>query len=177
MPTYIYQDFTAQGINVKALMSLYAELEKNNSDRPTLTPIVVFMAFSIESYLNSLGSRALDIWDDLERLPWKKKIEILHKTVGKKADWGAASLQFATEVFKLRDKLAHGKPERILSEPDQGNVHYSALTPDWYKHITKEWVIEAKDRFTKLMVYLGKLFELHESDHLMLSTGGALVED
>jgi hypothetical protein len=177
-----YCDFTAQGRNVSALMSLYAILESNKNRKVELTPIVVFAAFSIESYLNSLGSRNLKIWDDIERLPWKTKVEILHKLVSSTPDWGSEPLQFATEVFKLRDKLAHGKPERILgaSFQDWHSAHVQAiedeLQPDWYKGITRDWATKAKDRFLALMIYLGKLFEEHESDHLELARAGVITD-
>ena len=62
---------------------MYAQLEAGASSRIELTPIVVFLAFSIESYLNSIGARKLIIWDELERLPWKNKVVILHKTAGR----------------------------------------------------------------------------------------------
>lgn len=35
----------------------------------------------------------------------------------------------------------------------------------------------AKERFRLLMIYLGDLFGLHESDHLLSSTGGLLIDD
>jgi hypothetical protein len=164
-------------------MALYAHLEGSEGKRVELTPIVVFLAFSIESYLNSLGARHLVIWDELEPLPWKKKLEILHKTAGKATDWGREPLQFATEVFKLRDKLAHGKPERVLGPVErdvkaaQELVASDNLQPEWYRGITKEWVLQAKERFRQLMTYLGKLFGQHESDHLLLATGGILTDD
>ena len=70
MTTYQpYSNFTAQSRTVSALMSMYAQLEADASSRMQLTPIVVFLAFSIESYLNSIGARKLSIWDELERLP------------------------------------------------------------------------------------------------------------
>jgi len=154
-------------------MALYADLEKSGGKKQDLTPFVVFLAFSIESYLNSLGARNIKFWDDLERLPWKSKIEILHKTTDQKADWGKEPLQFAAEVFKLRDKLAHGKAERVVAKDnDLVPVDSRDLVPEWYKGINIEWVLEAKGRFRTLMVYLGSLFDLHESDHLMLSSGG-----
>jgi hypothetical protein len=95
-------------------MAMYGQLERGGSSRIELTPIVVFLAFSIESYLNSIGARKLNIWEELERLSWRKKIAILHKTAGRTLEWGKEPLQFATEVFALRDRLAHGKPERIV---------------------------------------------------------------
>lgn len=175
MEQRIYRDFTAQGFNVHALMSLYAQLEKDRSPRPNLIPIVVFMAFSIESYLNSIGSRVLDIWDELERLPWRKKVEILHKMANRTAKWGNEPLQFANEVFKLRDKLAHGKPERVIAPAGDEPVTISDLEPEWYRTINKEWVIASKEQFHQLMIYFGALFDFHESDHLELSTGGTIA--
>lgn len=178
-----FTDFTAHSRTVTALMNLYASLEASEGRRVELTPIVVFLAFSIESYLNSLGSRHLEIWDELERLPWKTKVKILHKVAGRSAEWGKEPLQFATEIFKLRDKLAHGKPERVLG-PVARDVHVAHemsigpdLQPDWYRGITKEWVLNAKERFRNLMIYLGKLFGHHESGHLLSSTGGVITDD
>lgn len=178
-----YSDFTAQSRTVSALMSMYAQLERNSSVRPELTPIVVFLAFAIESYLNSVGARQLEIWDELERLPWKKKVVILHKTAKKPIDWSKDPLLFATEVFSLRNKLAHGKAERVVgpafkSQMDANQLLNSQdLQPAWYSNITREWVMEAKERFRLLMIYLGGLFGLHESDHLHTATGGLLIDD
>ncbi len=183
MKTYQpFTDFTAQSKTVSALMSMYALMERDPAARIELTPIVVFLAFAIESYLNSIGARQLEIWDELERLPWKKKVKILHKTAGRSVDWGEDPLQFATEVFTLRDRLAHGKPERIVgpvfnSEGDANRILTQGLEPDWYNQITREWVMNAKERFRLLMIYLGRLYGFHESDHLHVSSGGLLVDD
>jgi hypothetical protein len=182
-----YADFTAQSRTFSALMSMYAQLERDASSTNELTPIVVFLAFSTESYLNSIGARKLAIWDELERLPWKNKMSILHKTAGRSPEWGKDPLQFATEVFALRDRLAHGKAERMIGPKfrteeeaaqyiNRPELHRD-LQPDWYRKITKDWVMEAKGRFTVLMVYMGELFGFHESDHCLSSTGGLLIDD
>lgn len=178
-----YSDFTAQGRNVGALMNLYANLEADPGKRAELTPIIVFLGFSIESYLNSLGARQLEIWDEIERLPWRNKVEILHKIAGRTPEWGKEPLQFAIEVFRVRDKLAHGKPERVLGTVHsnygqaEADSHDRELQPDWYRGITREWVLEAKGRFRRLMTYLGGLFGYHESDHLHFLSGGVLTDD
>lgn len=185
METYRpFSNFTAQSRTVSALMSMYAQLERDSPvARIELTPIVVFMAFAIESYLNSIGARQLEIWEELERLPWRKKVAILHTTAKKSLDWGKDPLRFATEVFGLRDRLAHGKPERVVGSVfnNQGDANQflnsKDLQPDWYSQITREWVMEAKERFRLLMIYLGGLFGLHEFDHLLMATGGLLVDD
>lgn len=164
-------------------MNLYASIEKGDDTSKEFTPIVVFIAFSIESYLNSLGARQLVFWDEIERLPWRNKIEILHKVSEKTCDWGKEPLQFATEVFRIRDKLAHGKSERVTGtvETDYGRVHATSignsLEPGWYLAINRDWIVQAKARFRQLMIYLGRLFDYHESDHLELASGGVLTRD
>lgn len=181
MTTYrAYLDFTAQSRAVSALMGMYARLENQPHSKEEITPLVVFTAFAIESYLNSIGARKIAFWDDLERLSWRQKVSILHKAVDKQPDWGREPLQFASEVFGLRDKLAHGKPERVLS-PTQSTEHAAGellssqqLQPDWYRGITREWAFHAKVRFRTLMIYLGALYGLHESDHLLSSSGGIM---
>ncbi len=162
---------------------MYGQLERNPEQMVELTPLVVFLAFSIESYLNSIGARKIIIWDELERLPWKQKVSILHRTANRTPDWSREPLQFALEVFKLRDKLAHGKPERVVgpvtrdaAEADR-LAKSSNLQPEWYASITREWVLQAKERFRMLMIYLGSLYGLHESDHLLAATGGILIDD
>nr|WP_315237703.1 hypothetical protein [uncultured Albidiferax sp.] len=184
MPQYqAFTNFTAQSKSVSALMSMYSMLEKGQTAGIPLAPVVVFLAFSIESYLNSLGSRAIPFWDEIEKLSWKSKINLLHKDAERKPDWGDGPLQFATEVFRLRDKLAHGKPERVVGpklteEPDSIEMLVTqALQPDWYKGITLDWVLEAKERFRLLMVYLSSLYGLSADDHLHSAHGGVLVHD
>lgn len=142
MTTYQpYSNFTAQSRTVSALMSIYAQLERDSAARIELSPIVVFLAFATESYLNSIGARQLEIWDELERLSWKKKVVILYKTAKRSVDWGKDPLQFATEVFALKDRLAHGKAERVVgpvfNNQDDANrfLNSQDLRPDWHIRI------------------------------------------
>jgi hypothetical protein len=173
-----YVDISAQAINVRALMTLFAQLERRENlpglermDSAGLVPFVVFMAFAIESYLNSLGFRHVKAWEDLERLPWKAKTALLHEIANKAYDWGVEPLQFAKEVFSIRDRLAHGKPERIYDDKTVAEGSWSIvppedLWPDWYKAVTLDWLAGARSKFRQLMIYLGDLFGHHESDHL-----------
>jgi len=175
--------FTAHGPAVHALMLLYAQLEQRKHSTAELLPIVVFSAFSVEAYLNALGSRSIAFWDQIERTPWRQKVEILHANAGQKADWGKDPLQFAAEIFKLRDRLAHGRPEDVFGEHFSDPGEASALLgkpllqPNWFRAITEEWALDSKERFTALMVYLGGLYGHHESDHLHSASGELLVHD
>jgi hypothetical protein len=184
-------EFTAQGPTVVALNDLFAKLISDPSPHPEIAPIVVFMAFAIESYLNSLGSRHIVIWDDLEKLPWKTKIILLHDKAGKSLNWGESPLQFVKEVFELRDKLAHGKPEimRGPSFADKSNAEaYAAAmgldpelrdkhTPKWYLKLNREWAMRSLEKHKATMNYLAHLFSLPENDYLMLATGRIKTDD
>lgn len=178
-----FTSFTAQGANVQTLMSMYATLDDAPDTAVRVIPIVVFIAFSIESYLNSIGARCIPFWDEIERLPWKNKVNILHKSAGLAADWGAQHLQFAASVFKLRDKLAHGKPERVVSPSfDSAEEALRLLAPDalrpvWYSQLNKAWAYKAKLEFTDLMQQLAKMHGLHESDHLLSASSGVIQDD
>lgn len=178
-----YLDFSAQGPTVQALMVLYGQFEKRQFSKPELLPFVVFMAFSVEAYLNSVGARNIKFWDDLERLPWRQKVSILHKNVGVNLDWGKEPLQFAADVFRMRDRLAHGKPETVLgpicADTQNANRHFlnGDLEPEWYKALTVDWIADAKDRYHHLMTYLGQLYGFHESDHLHSASGGFIEHE
>ena len=178
-----YTNFTAHGRNIQALMSMYALLESDQSSKLQLTPLAVFVAFSIESYLNAIGGRKIEFWDQLERLPWKSKMAILHSAAKRNPDWGSEPLQFATEVFRIRDRLAHGKPERVVGPnmADENQAHRylrdNEMQPEWYSQITRDWALQAKLRFHTLMTYLAAMHGLHESDHLNLAVGGTEKED
>jgi hypothetical protein len=175
-----YRDFTAQGMNVHVLMWMLSQIEKGPDSALRVMPVVVFMAFAVEAYLNNTGAKLISYWDDLERLPWRKKVNILHEVAGKKPDWGSSNLQFATTLFSLRDKLAHGKPERILGpvfDSAEEAREYSLrgrFQPAWFTTLNRAWALKAQVQFTELMGYLARINGLHESDHLLISTGGYL---
>jgi len=178
-----YSEFTAQGHAVRALMSMYSLVESNAWQRRPLTPIVVFMAFSIEAYVNSIGEKRVPFWSEVERLSWRRKVNILHTVTGKETEWEAEPLRLASEVFKIRDKLAHGRSERVMgprtSDRDEALkwTHTDRLVPPWLEPIDLSWIIASKARFNILMTYLGELFGSPSSDHLLSSVGGILTHD
>lgn len=185
MTTYQpYLDFTAQARSVHTLSVLQARLlTPEGYQGDLLLAMVVFTAFAIEGYLNSLGSRTILYWDDLERLPWKQKVSILHKHHGATLVWGKDPLQFAKQIFDLRDKLAHGKPERVkgpvFATSDEAHAHHQAglLEPDWYRAITVEWMHKAKSRFDDLATYLGDLCGMPKGDPDVAAYYGVLTND
>jgi len=178
-----YRNVTAQSINVQTLLYMIDQLKEGNDSAMRVVPVVVFMAFSIEAYLNSLGSRRISYWDELERLPWRSKVSILHESAGNKPRWGESHLQFATSIFSLRDKLAHGKPERIegpIFDDYDTAFKFSVdnrLRPAWFTNLNRSWAIASMEKFTALMSYLAEMQGFDKSDHLLLATGGMIKHE
>lgn len=179
-----YKEFTAHGLIIATLRQLLRSFISDESNDQLIEPIVVFTAFSIEAYINHLGAEQIGIWEELEKLPWKKKVVILHKIAHKQANWGEQPLQFAQQVFALRDKLAHGKPELVYGPTC--DTREEALDkmrepwlyiPKWYNDINRQWIIESEVRFDNLIIYLGSLFGRNEFDNKLLAyTGVERVE-
>ena len=75
-------------------------------------PIVTMCAFSIEGLCNHIGNKKIDFWKEIERsISIKSKINILMKT--KKDFWGREPWQTVSDIFGIRDMLAHPKGEII----------------------------------------------------------------
>lgn len=158
----IYRDFTAHAAVVQGLGALYRRLDAGQLMQEEVMPLIVFTAFSIEAYVNNLGCAAPD-WN--ERAGWRAKIEKLHSMAGQACNWNAPPLDFASEVFSIRNRLAHGKPERVelaFSAPADQAADYLShadLSPRWFAPcLDLEWARTAKARFLPLTSYLGALF-------------------
>lgn len=176
MPKYRFvHQFTAQG----HVFHAPGRLRKLRADGASVPPqvLAVFMAFSVEAYINSVGSRVLPFWDEVERNSWKSKLNILHASVERQADYGAQPLQFAAELFRFRDKFAHGKPEtwngavfESEAEPDlMGDLVNDK--PAWYATIDDAWADASVDKNKQLLIYIGQLGGFGETDHMHHSSG------
>lgn len=163
MGTYvIYRDFTGHAAAVQALGAMYRRLEMGQLLEEEVMALIVFTAFSIEAYVNSLGQVDVE-WS--ERSSWRSKIEKLHALAGRKCDWTIPPLDFAVEVFEIRNHLAHGKPERVEAsfvvpaEEAERYLTHSDLTPAWFKPcLSLSWAAASRRRFLPLTSYLGSLF-------------------
>jgi hypothetical protein len=70
---------------------------------------IVFLAFSIEAYLNHMGEEELQYWkEDFENLRPVAKLRLLmskHDSI----DFSRSPFQSFTDIFDARNQLAHGK--------------------------------------------------------------------
>ena len=97
---------------------------------------VVFQAFTFEAYLNHVGSEEIKFWAEIERSPYRKKLNILECQFDSlNVDPSKSPFQRIFELFRLRDKLAHGKTEDFHEsyvsnqEPPYNCLLYTSPSP------------------------------------------------
>ncbi|WP_415880735.1 hypothetical protein [Methylomonas sp. TEB] len=176
--------FTAQSHLIAALHRLYNAVDRTQKSPADLLPIVVFMAFSIEAYLNQLGVQQRVFRDDPQnKLQWKQKFELLHQHCGKTAIWGHEPLQFARAIFDLRDRLAHGRRDTVIgpdfsSQQDADEfIVNDEMEPEWFKEIDSDWLDKSAAKFETLMEYLAKLHGLSPTDYFKQSSRWVYLKD
>jgi hypothetical protein len=80
----------------------------------------VLTAFTFEAYLNHVGSRTIECWQQHERLPPWSKFELLCKTLGVTfpEGTGVRPLQTVVKLLDFRNTIAHGRSVEIKSKPE-----------------------------------------------------------
>jgi len=118
-----------------------ADREKRGSYHQYLA-CITFTAFTLEAFLNHIGEELFDSWrDDLEQDSVRGKIQIITDKVGLDVDYGVTPWQVVPELGAFRNKVAHGKNERLFEEIilplDKYDEHLNVfLKSDWQKTAT-----------------------------------------
>jgi len=168
--------FSAQGVVVHSLMRMLDRVKAEDLDPFDYLPVLVYMAFAVEAYVNSVGFRKVPCWEDIERRSWKSKIETLHSHVGASPDWAADPLKVAPEIFSIRDRIAHGKPESVAG-PVCDDYHTAIsmlyvqhIKPTMFTGLDRDLVLTLGRRFYALLNYLGSLYGLESDEFSSFST-------
>jgi hypothetical protein len=108
---------------------------------------VAFAAFAIEAHLNHIGEAKLPFWSIVEpKLSWRAKLDLIVKQFGTTPDFGKRPFQTLGDLFKFRDRLAHGKTtteEKCYEYRGNPKDDHGSLDPDWLKMF---WSDEAVKR-------------------------------
>ncbi len=73
----------------------------------------VFCAFTFEAYLNHVGQAEVGFWNEIERIPYRSKLNVIPGHLQFPADYSRPPFQTVIELFQLRDTLAHGRTAKI----------------------------------------------------------------
>jgi len=68
------------------------------------------LAFSFEAYLNAIGTKKLPLWNDWD--DYHTKIDKVFQHLKISPDWGKRPYSSVSAMKRLRNTLAHGKPEK-----------------------------------------------------------------
>ena len=105
---------------------------------------ITFTAFTLEAFLNHIGEELFESWrDDLEQINVKGKIRIISDKLGLKVDYGDTPWQVVPELVAFRNKVAHGKNERLFEEVmmplNEYDEHLNLfLKTDWQEAATMD---------------------------------------
>jgi hypothetical protein len=80
---------------------------------------IIMTAFSFEAFMNDLGSKILPYWNKIERVSHEVKMSILSDRIRLVPDYSMRPYQTISEVFFIRNTVAHGKPQTLSTKPTQ----------------------------------------------------------
>jgi len=96
---------------------------------------IVFSAFTYEAFLNTLGNKIFNTWDEYEKYNVDDKLTLICKKIDYKPSKGKRPYQTMEKIYKFRNLIAHGKDETINI---QGKVvHKNGMS--YLDSIESEW--------------------------------------
>jgi hypothetical protein len=77
---------------------------------------IVFAAFTLEAYLNHVGLKLFQCWNDLERLGPNEKLYLIAEHIGLEIQRDRRPWQVIKDLFGFRNDIAHGKSVKLTSK-------------------------------------------------------------
>ena len=112
-----------------ALIRIAKEFPKGSYD--TIMSSILLRAFTFEAYLNHLGSKTFEFWEEVDSIRVMDKYTLLCKHLKVSPDYSKRPYQTLKQLFKFRNAIAHGNSV-LLNETKE--VHSSE---DPFNHIPK----------------------------------------
>lgn len=118
--------FAHMHIGAKFMLKLAEEDEEGQLY--TLVASLIFSAFTLEAYLNHLGKLRSKEWDEIERRHSKlEKYKLFAQAAEIKFDFNVRPYCTLKELFSFRDRMAHEKQPRKLSQPTSTHMRNAFL--------------------------------------------------
>ena len=117
---------------------------------------LLMSAFTHEAFLNSLGSKIISFWTELEYLKPSQKLVIICKSIGLEPDYGKRPYQTLKALFEFRNTVAHGRDEEIKLQGKRVRKTRSAISyaqgieSKWQSYCTVENAKRALDDVKKI---------------------------
>lgn len=132
---------------------------------------IVFSAFTMEAFINYLGSTFFSDWNKIERkLSRTKHREKIYKYLSINSDKTKRPYSTIDEIFLFRDSLAHAKKIDLCDTPSSP---INDLRADWEKYCTKQNAEKAKK---DVLAVIKELFKKSGLQGSYLSPNGDIEE-
>lgn len=134
------------------------------------------LAFSFEAYLNAIGGRKLPLWNEWD--DYHTKIDKVFQHLKITPDWSKRPYSSVSAMKRLRNFLAHGKPETTDKKKEfidkaEGNKGKELdMKAEWQTLCTPDMVINAYEDLTKVWDDMIEKSGIHPYD---LTTKGELT--
>ena len=126
----------------------------------TIMGSLLLTAFTFEAYLNHLGSKQFEFWDDIESIKVMEKYSVLCKELEITADFSMRPYQTLKSLFKFRNSIAHGK-SLILREAkavsSQDDPHLHSPKTEWEEYCEIDNAKRAKEDISAIITELHKV--------------------
>jgi hypothetical protein len=94
---------------------------------------LVFTAFTLEAYLNHVGSKVFRSWEDFEQcIGPKQKLNLIGEHLDVTINYGIRPWQIMKELFNFRNAIAHGKSENLKPPPKVVSADRKEPAEDWF---------------------------------------------
>ena len=147
---------------------------------------LIFSAFTLEAYLNHIGSKTFSCWEDLERLSPKEKLNVIADRLDVEIDYGKRPWQIMKKLFQFRNDIAHGKSIKVKSEKilplenhSDDDFHELFERTRWEKYCTEKNALRAREDVEAIVKIMHRAAGF-ENDFPFVSgfqVGGATVVD
>jgi len=142
---------------------LYKGQEDKKGSHWEFMASITFTAFTLEAYLNHLGAKLYECWEDIESLSPLKKLRLLCERLGLEPNYARRPYQTVKQLFTFRNEIAHGKTVKLASEDqirfvdDKLKVYLQKpLETKWQKYSTERNAIRAREDVEEIIRELHK---------------------
>ena len=124
----------------KTLLEAEKELEKGGFYQVMAS--LILSAFAVEAWLNHLGEKNIEYWQEIDRIPPISKLKIIYQHLKLNYDPSKRPIQTIIGLFYFRNRMAHSRSE-ILEENGILKTHPDhhigkIIKTKWEKYCKKE---------------------------------------
>lgn len=123
----------------------------------TLMSSILLRAFAFEAYLNDLGAKTFEFWEEVDSIRVLDKYNLFCKHLKIDADYSRRPYQTLTELFKFRNEMAHGRSclINVTKEVSSSEDPFDYIPkPKWKEYCNLKNAERVKKDIEKIIIQL-----------------------